>query len=876
MKTYACLFFLFFTLHTYAQQVSKGQVIDKETHEPLSSATVTLQREGKVINYALTDAEGHFLLSFSDAEGLTITVQYLGYKKQIRKVSGSEPMLFELESDAVLLKEVQIKPGRVWGRQDTLKYDLTRFVSNKDRTISDVLKKLPGINVEDNGTVKYNGRAISNLYVEGMDVSGGRYNQINNNLKADAVERAEVIEGHQPIKSLRNKVHTDDVALNLKLKPEVRSQWIHTLKVGGGYGEEALYDVSLNSLQLGHDRQTIYTYKANNTGKDLTGEQQLLAVGNSFDRVNDIALPSFLPLPSLSMPLSEKRLLFNDTHTVSANRLHRLTEDRQLRVQVDYTHDRTQREQGSEETYYFPEDTLYTCQNQHHRLQTNRFHAELNYEDNAATGYTHENFTLHGSGLKGNTLLTGNETLQQQIKNERWEAKNYFSRLFTCAGHTWGARSFIRYTHLPASLRLEYPTQLPLCHFYFPSCHSERSEESEYTRLRFTDSSHPLRMTNGRKEQMNATNAYTDNSLYWNRKHKGVNVQLTGGLSGELSSIKQTNTFKANRFTTYVVPRLEWESYNLLLTAQTAARWMRLPSLSFGRFTLNPSVYLRYKFSPRWKASFSGSLTHSEGGLTELYPETYRADYRTVMQGPNIVPQQTQQSYSLYGEYKHTIQEFFWTIQLNYLQTHRNLTSGRNYQEGLFYLSSVAQPHTARSYTGTTVLSKGIYDWKLKTSLEVLYSRNEGKQLNEGMVQSYWYDYWRIEPKINWSPSSFFEADYRAIASCSTSKIGESTKLSPLWNVSQRLTLNFGFPHVDLVLSAEHFYNDLNENQHLHTWLADVSCVYKSGKWRFTASLNNLFNQKYYRYTLYSAVQSVASWVKLRSREGLVTVQYQW
>ena len=61
-----------------------------------------------------------------------------------------------------------------------MKYDLTRFASSKDRNVSDVLKKLPGINVEENGTIKYNGKAISNLYVEGMDVSGGRYNQINN------------------------------------------------------------------------------------------------------------------------------------------------------------------------------------------------------------------------------------------------------------------------------------------------------------------------------------------------------------------------------------------------------------------------------------------------------------------------------------------------------------------------------------------------------------------------------------------------------------------------------------------------------------------------------------------------------------------------
>ena len=129
----------------------------------------------------------------------------MGYRKKTIPVLISRPLTIELEQEAVLLKEVQIRPGRVWGRQDTLKYDLTRFTSSKDRNVSDVLKKLPGINVEENGTIKYNGKVISNLYVEGMDVSGGRYNQINNNLKADAVQAAEVIEGHQPIKSNQKK-----------------------------------------------------------------------------------------------------------------------------------------------------------------------------------------------------------------------------------------------------------------------------------------------------------------------------------------------------------------------------------------------------------------------------------------------------------------------------------------------------------------------------------------------------------------------------------------------------------------------------------------------------------------------------------------------
>lgn len=72
----------------------------------------------------------------------------------------------------------------------------------------------------------------------------------------------------------------------------------------------------------------------------------------------------------------------------------------------------------------------------------------------------------------------------------------------------------------------------------------------------------------------------------------------------------------------------------------------------------------------------------------------------------------------------------------------------RNYKDGNFYLSSVERNHSSYSYALNTIGSKGVYDWNLKTSLELTLARNEGKQLNENIVQNYRYDYLRVEPKI--------------------------------------------------------------------------------------------------------------------------------
>jgi len=108
---------LLLSMNTNVQNTIEGRVTDKETRQPLEAATVTLQQgaTGNVINYTLTDAEGHFRLNASSKENMKVVVLYMGYKKVTLPAAFSKPMNIELEQDAILLKEVQIRPGRVWG-----------------------------------------------------------------------------------------------------------------------------------------------------------------------------------------------------------------------------------------------------------------------------------------------------------------------------------------------------------------------------------------------------------------------------------------------------------------------------------------------------------------------------------------------------------------------------------------------------------------------------------------------------------------------------------------------------------------------------------------------------------------------------------------
>ena len=75
----------------------------------------------------------------------------------------------------------------------------------RQQSLKDVLKKLPGVDIEKNGRINYNGKPINRFTVEGLDLTGGKYNQLEENIKAKDVKKAEVIEHDQPIKALQKQ-----------------------------------------------------------------------------------------------------------------------------------------------------------------------------------------------------------------------------------------------------------------------------------------------------------------------------------------------------------------------------------------------------------------------------------------------------------------------------------------------------------------------------------------------------------------------------------------------------------------------------------------------------------------------------------------------
>ena len=161
-----------------AQTEISGYVEDSLSHNRLPNVSITLLRNGKPLKFTRSKADGSFTLSVDErhvADMLQATC--MGYKKTKTPVSSAKETIISMPSTAFVLKEVQVKGSRITGR-DTVSFDLTRFADARDNSLKDVLKKLPGVDVAKNGQINYNGKPINRFTVEGLDLTGGKYNQL--------------------------------------------------------------------------------------------------------------------------------------------------------------------------------------------------------------------------------------------------------------------------------------------------------------------------------------------------------------------------------------------------------------------------------------------------------------------------------------------------------------------------------------------------------------------------------------------------------------------------------------------------------------------------------------------------------------------------
>lgn len=367
--------------------------------EPANEVIVTMVQpsDSSIVAYSVTDEQGRYSLDAAAAsDEMLIRVTGFNIKPKVMRIeSRSQTWNITVEEENMKLREVVIKAQKLWGNRDTLNYLVSAYTRGHDRTIADVLRQLPGITIEDDGTINYMGTPINRFYIENLDMLQGRYNLATEGIKAEDVATVQVMENHEHVKALQDQVPPESAAINLKLKDKAKGVWTKSMDLGaGGYADGPLWDATLQAMYFSSGEQHQLRYSGDNMGRGSEAATAHYGIGTK-------DAPSMVDiLGHGSSPVGNS--LFGYRHGVNLNNLAKLSEDVTFNYNLNYSHNLSRGSSYARTTYILPDGTSrLLTEDISDRTHTNAADLKLTYEKNSSKEFLNNTLSLSGKWNEG-------------------------------------------------------------------------------------------------------------------------------------------------------------------------------------------------------------------------------------------------------------------------------------------------------------------------------------------------------------------------------------------------------------------------------------------------------------------------------------------
>ncbi|MEN8666070.1 MAG: carboxypeptidase-like regulatory domain-containing protein, partial [Flavobacteriaceae bacterium] len=225
----------------------KGVVMDS-LNNPLELASVVAinKKTNGFESYTITNKDGAYTLELKKNSDYRVQVSYIGLKTQNDSISTTD---IDLNRDYNLIPEFALDevelvykmPVAVKG--DTLVYNADSYTNGSERKLEDIIDKLPGVEINENGQIEVEGKVVNKLMVNGKDFFDGDTKVATKNIPSNAVDKIQILKSYSEVgqlSSVRN--NQDNVAINIKLKEGKENFWFGNVTAGSGSApEETLY-----------------------------------------------------------------------------------------------------------------------------------------------------------------------------------------------------------------------------------------------------------------------------------------------------------------------------------------------------------------------------------------------------------------------------------------------------------------------------------------------------------------------------------------------------------------------------------------------------------------------------------------------------------
>ena len=229
-------------------QITFNGIIKDSIGNPLEMANViALDTVAKrVASYGFSDDKGNFKLELKNNTTYNIKISYVGFKDISEFLKTKETNIsknYTMSEDTMLdgINIVSTMPVTIKG--DTIIYNADSFTNGSERKLEDVLKKLPGVEVNDAGEIEIEGKRVEKVMIDGKDFFDGDSKLATKNIPSNAVDKIQVLRNYSDVGQLSGVQNNQDrFAINIKLKEGKKNFWFGDILAGAGSApDENLY-----------------------------------------------------------------------------------------------------------------------------------------------------------------------------------------------------------------------------------------------------------------------------------------------------------------------------------------------------------------------------------------------------------------------------------------------------------------------------------------------------------------------------------------------------------------------------------------------------------------------------------------------------------
>ena len=823
----------------YSSLLSMAQTytgsIKTEKGKPLNSVSIILYGDGNsIVSFARTDSKGHFTINVPNGKTpKVLSFNIMGYeKKQLSVADFKNESIIVLKEKAMQIKEVTVKAQRLKSSGDTLTYSVAGFRQKQDRTIADVIAKMPGLQVKDNGTIQYQGKNINKFYIEGMDLLGGQYSQASENLSADKVVSVQVLENHQPIKALKDTKFSEQAALNLVLKDKAKDVWTGEYTLGTGMqmqeNKEWLRDVKLMEMLFSKKKQSISMYKGNNTGKDIQREVSDLTLSeNSAPTENGI-------LYNISLPatlLKAERSRLNDTHLFATNWLFRDKRDNDWKIQLSALWDKSLHHQDRQTTYLDVADSAQISEASEVHSIRNEWKGQLIYKVNKANYYlSHE---LKGymdfNRSYGSSLLNQKLTNQKVKPQKRYIVDNIELIKNNNKGKSFSFASLFSYNYLPGSLLV----------------------------------------ANDSVAKINMQTILWESFFSFGHRLGNINLKYKGGFKTQNQLLEANGRERYCQYQPYLETTISYTNGTYRINAFAPISYLHrtFTQQSKGNLLFQPHIYMSYYIGKYTEATMGYNFGWMPQDIKAISQQNIYTSYITMTQGAGKLKNTTSHALSASLKYRNIMTSVFANAYFSYDKMKHFSIYNSILENNIYVRRDAGETEDRESYSISGNIGKAFGLGKTKVSLNGYYS---------------WSNYYLLINKIptpQHSKCAHIDLDF----SCKLAQwlsMEENSKWS--YSKNDQATAFKSYQHnLKVFIMPKNWQIEWN-NECYHsndksvsfTYFCDLSVFYRTNSIEAGITCNNICGAKEFKRKFFTDNLQSYTITRLRPREIICQVRF--